>query len=227
MGPVRQHHQRLRRQVLGDRQEVFGNGYYGADWELDNHTSKSPTTYANNVVQYVQAMKAVDPTIRTGVVLTLPNSWPDGVVASGDTKDWNHTVLPIVGPYVDFGIIHYYPNHTTAADVLQQTGLLPAELAQVRQEINQYAGARGPAIGIAVTETQSNFQAATQPGALFTADAYFTALENGVFNVDYWAPVTACPRTTSPRHPTARPTTATAACSPAATATATTSASRR
>jgi hypothetical protein len=95
-------------------------------------------------------------------------------------------VLPIVGPYVDFGIVHYYPNHTTAADVLQQTGLLPAELAQVRQEIDRYAGARGPAIGIAVTETQSNFQAATQPGALFTADVYFTALENGVFNVDYW-----------------------------------------
>jgi hypothetical protein len=66
--------------------EVFGNGYYGADWELDYHTSKSPTTYANNVVQYVQAMKAVDPTIKIGVVLTLPNSWPDGSVASGDAK---------------------------------------------------------------------------------------------------------------------------------------------
>jgi hypothetical protein len=166
--------------------EVFGNGYYGADWELDYHTSKGPAAYANNVVQYAQAMKAVDPTIKIGVVLTLPNSWPDGMVASGDAKDWNQTVLPIVGPYVDFGIIHYYPNHTTAADVLQQTGLLPAELAQVRQEINQYAGARGPGIGIAVTETQSNYQAATQPGALFTADVYFTALESGVFNVDYW-----------------------------------------
>ncbi|WP_213011986.1 cellulose binding domain-containing protein [Paractinoplanes toevensis] len=166
--------------------EVYGNGHYGADWELDYHTSKSPTTYANNVVEYARAMKAVDPTVRIGVVLTLPNSWPDGSVASGDSKDWNHTVLPIVGPYVDFGVIHYYPNHTTAADVLQQTGLLPAELAQVRQQISRYAGDRGPSIGIAVTETQSNFQAATQPGALFTADVYFTALENGVFNVDYW-----------------------------------------
>ena len=166
--------------------EVYGNGYYGADWELDYHTSKSPVTYANNVVQYAQAMKAVDPTIKIGVVLTLPNSWPDGSVAAGDSKDWNHTVLPIVGPYADFAIVHYYPNHTTAADVLQQTSLLPAELAQVRQQINRYAGARGTTIGIAVTETQSNFQAATQPGALFTADVYFTALENGVFNVDYW-----------------------------------------
>jgi alpha-L-arabinofuranosidase len=124
--------------------EVYGNGYYGADWELDQHASKSPATYANNVVQYIQAMKAVDPTIKIGVVLTLPDSWPDGVVASGDSKDWNQTVLPIVGPYVDFAIVHYYPNHTTAADVLQQTKLLPAELAQLREQIDQYAGAEGP-----------------------------------------------------------------------------------
>jgi len=166
--------------------EVYGNGYYGADWELDNHASKSPATYANNVVQYVQAMKAVDPTIKIGVVLTLPDSWPDGMVASGDSKDWNQTVLPIVGPYVDFAIVHYYPNHTTAADVLQQTKLLPAELALLREQINQYAGANGPNIGIAVTETASNFQSATQPGALFNADLFFTALENGAFTVDYW-----------------------------------------
>ena len=166
--------------------EVYGNGYYGADWELDYHADKSPTTYANNVVQYVQAMKAVDPTIKIGVVLTLPDSWPDGVVASGDSKDWNQTVLPIVGPYVDFAIIHYYPNHTTAADVLQQVGLLPAEMAQLREQINQYAGPKGPNIGIAVTETESNYDSDTQPGALFNADAYFTAMENGAFTVDYW-----------------------------------------
>jgi hypothetical protein len=166
--------------------EVYGNGYYGADWELDNHASKSPATYAANVVQYVQAMKAVDPTIKVGVVLTLPANWPDGMVAAGDSSDWNKTVLPIVGPYADFAIVHYYPNHTTAADVLKQTGLLPAELAQLRQEINRYAGANGPNIGIAMTETESNYDPDTQPGALFNADAYFSALENGVFTVDYW-----------------------------------------
>jgi len=166
--------------------EVFGNGYYGADWELDDHTSKSPATYAQNVVQYVQAMKAVDPTIKIGVVLTLPDSWPDGLVASGDSKDWNQTVLPIVGPYVDFAIVHFYPNHTTAADVLQQVQLLPAELAQLREQINQYAGPNGPNLGIAMTETESNYDSDTQPGALFNADTYFTAMENGAFTVDYW-----------------------------------------
>ena len=26
--------------------EIYGNGYYGADWEADDHASKSPATYA-------------------------------------------------------------------------------------------------------------------------------------------------------------------------------------
>ena len=166
--------------------EVMGNGYYGADWEIDEHASKSPTTYAENFVQYAQAMKAVDPTIKIGVVLTMPGNWPDGVVASGDSKDWNQTVLPIVGPYADFAIVHYYPNSTSAADVLQQVQLFPAELAQVREEIDQYAGPSGPGIGIALTETNSSYDSDTQPGALYNADMYFTALETGVFTVDYW-----------------------------------------
>ncbi len=168
--------------------EVYGNGYYGAGWELDNHASKSPATYATNVVQYAKAMKAVDPTIKVGAVLTLPgNGWPDGVVASGDSGDWNQTVLPIVGPYVDFVIVHYYPaGPTSDADALQQVQRLPGELAQLRQEIDQYAGPDAPHIGIAVTETENTYQADTQPGALYNADVYFTALENGTFTVDYW-----------------------------------------
>ncbi|MFI1994510.1 cellulose binding domain-containing protein [Actinoplanes sp. NPDC020271] len=166
--------------------EIFGNGYYGANWELDYHDSKSATTYANLVVQYAAAMKAVDPAIKVGAVVTDPGNWPDGVVGSADPGDWNRTVLSIAGPAIDFVIMHYYPNHTTAADVLQQTKLLPGELAQLRQKIDHYAGPNAADIGIAVTETASNYQSDTQVGALFTADVYFAALENGVFNIDYW-----------------------------------------
>jgi hypothetical protein len=166
--------------------EIYGNGHYGADWETDDHASKTPTTYADNVVEYAKAMKAVDPTIKIGAVLTTPANWPDGAVASGDAKDWNQTVLPIVGPYVDFVIVHFYPNATNAADDLQQPEVLPGELGQLREEINQYAGANASKIGIALTETDSSYDLDTQPGALFNADTYFTAAENGVFNVDYW-----------------------------------------
>jgi hypothetical protein len=166
--------------------ELYGNGYYGSDWETDNHASKSPATYAQNVIQYASAMKAVDPTIKIGAVLTLPGNWPDSVVASGDSMDWNQTVLSLAGSAIDFVIVHYYPNPSSAADALQTPEQLPGEMAQLRQEIDQYAGPNGPNIGIAMTETDSNYDMDTQPGALYAADTYFTALENGAFTVDWW-----------------------------------------
>jgi hypothetical protein len=166
--------------------ELYGNGYYGDDWETDNHASKSPATYAQNVIQYASAMKAVDPTIKIGAVLTLPGNWPDSVVASGDTQDWNQAVLSTAGSSIDFVIVHYYPSPGSAADSLQTPEQLPGELAQLRQEIDEYAGPNGPKIGIALTETDSNFDMDTQPGALYAADTYFTALEDGAFTVDWW-----------------------------------------
>ena len=63
--------------------EVYGNGTYGANWEADSHCETSlngpavtigsepsqtydcgPTQYADNVLQYISAMKAVDPDIH-------------------------------------------------------------------------------------------------------------------------------------------------------------------
>ncbi len=42
--------------------ELYGNGHYGDGWETDQHDDKSPAAYAHNMVDYVTAMKAVDPT---------------------------------------------------------------------------------------------------------------------------------------------------------------------
>ncbi len=163
--------------------ENYGNGYYGADWEADNHASKSPTTYANNVLQYASAMKAVDPTIKIGAVLTLPGNWPDSVLATGDTADWNRTVLSIAGSAIDFAIVHWYPNGSGAATALGEPSQLSGELSQLHQEITKYAGTN---LGIALTETNAGVGEDTQPDALFSADTYFTALEQGVFTVDWW-----------------------------------------
>ena len=166
--------------------EIYGNGYYGADWEADNHAQKSPAAYADNVIQYATAMKAVDPAIKIGAVLTLPGNWPDSVVASGDSGDWNHTVLSIAGAAIDFVIVHWYPSGSGAATMLGEPAQVAGELAQLRQEIGQYAGPNGPSIGIAMTEMNSSVGEDTQPDALFAADAYLTSLEGGVFTVDWW-----------------------------------------
>ncbi|MFF8593905.1 cellulose binding domain-containing protein [Streptomyces sp. NPDC015220] len=163
--------------------ELYGNGHYGADWETDEHPDSSPTAYAHGVVDYVSAMKAVDPTIKVGAVLTTPGNWPDGVMASGDGADWNHTVIPIVAGKADFVVVHWYPGGSDAAGMLNTPSQLMGELAQLRAELDA-AGATGTPI--ALTETNSDVLMDTQPNALFAADTYFTALEGGVFTVDWW-----------------------------------------
>ncbi|MEE1788664.1 cellulose binding domain-containing protein [Streptomyces sp. SP17BM10] len=169
--------------------EVYGNGEYsnGNGWEYDTHSSKSATTYANNLLQYISAMKAADPSVKIGAVLTTPGYWPDGIVGPGDTMDWNHTVLSTAGPKLDFAIVHAYPTSTSPADLLTKPQAQNANIAgAVRSLINQYAGSNAPNVGIAVTEANAQAYLDTSPNGLFAPDDYLTWLENGAFNVDWW-----------------------------------------
>ncbi len=166
--------------------ELYGNGHYGAEWEADNHPDKSPAGYARETVAFAQAMKAVDPTIKIGAVLTAPANWPDAIVGTGDAANWNQTVLSIAGPHVDFGIVHWYPGGSTAAQVLASADQVTDMMYLLRQQIARYAGPDAERIGIAMTELNTNYGRNTQPGALFAAEAYTSLLENGVFNIDWW-----------------------------------------
>jgi hypothetical protein len=168
--------------------EIPGNGEYGAQWETDKHASHSATTYATNLLQFVSAMKAVDPSIKIGAVLTTPGSWPDGIVGPGDTQDWNHTVLSIAGSKIDFVIVHHYPSSASEADLLTKPqAQVPGMAATVRSLINQYAGGNAPNVGIAITEANGDRGKDTAPNGLFAPDEMLTWAENGAFTVDYWA----------------------------------------
>ncbi|MFI8194270.1 cellulose binding domain-containing protein [Streptomyces sp. NPDC085946] len=171
--------------------EIYGNGHYGNGWEHDDHEDKSPREYARQVRAYAKAMKAVDPTIKIGAVLTTPGHWPDGVVGEGDPGDWNHTVLSEVTDVIDFVSVHWYAggSDTTAEDAMARLTGLPGELREVRAQLDRHAGADSPRIGIALTEINTNTGGArltARPNGLFAADAFMTALENGVFTVDWW-----------------------------------------
>ncbi|MFI0232559.1 cellulose binding domain-containing protein [Streptomyces sp. NPDC017086] len=171
--------------------EIYGNGHYGSGWEHDEHADKSPQEYARQVRAYAKAMKAVDPTVKIGAVLTAPGEWPDGVVGEGDAGDWNHTVLSQVTDVVDFVSVHWYAggSDTTAEDATARLARLPGELGEVRSQLDRYAGPDSPRIGIALTEINTNTGGArltARPNGLFAADAFMTALENGVFTVDWW-----------------------------------------
>nr|AQQ75250.1 GH51 CBM2 [uncultured bacterium] len=163
--------------------EIYGNGHYGADWEADEHADKSPAEYARHVVAYADAMKAVDPTIKIGAVLTTPGEWPDGLVGEGDAGTWNKVVLTTAGSKIDFVILHWYPG------ALNKTDRIPDMIELTREQLAEYAGDTTGRIQIAMTEfnTGSNSNGTnTQPGALAAADAYATLLAGGVFTVDWW-----------------------------------------
>ncbi|MGP4095196.1 cellulose binding domain-containing protein [Nonomuraea sp. KM90] len=163
--------------------ENYGNGHYGAAWEADDHADKSPNEYARHVVAYADAMKAVDPTIKIGAVLTTPANWPDAIVAEGDSGTWNKVVLSAAGSKIDFVILHWYPG------ALDRTGHVPDMIQLTRDQIAKYAGPGSERIGIAMTEFNTGSSSNgtnTQPGALAAADAYATLLANGVFTVDWW-----------------------------------------
>jgi hypothetical protein len=184
--------------------EIYGNGTYGATWEYDTHPL-GPATYANNVVTYSQAMKAVDPTIKVGLVVTAPGNWPDGQTSQYSPQPWNDTVLPIACSSVDFVIVHWYaqgPGGETDAGLLaapengettqnSSTPSIPSMVSTLRSKINQYCGSHASAVQIMVTETNSvsynpGKQTVGQVNALFLADDYMNWLENGVANVDWW-----------------------------------------
>lgn len=184
--------------------ELYGNGTYGSTWEYDLH-SLGPATYANNVVAFSQAMKAVDPTIKVGLVLTAPGNWPDGVTSPSSPQPWNDTVLPIACSSIDFVVAHWYPQGPTGetdagllgapenGEVTQvsSTPSIPSMVSTLRSKINQYCGSHASAVQIMITETNSvsynpGKQTVSLVNALFMDDDYMQWLENGVANVSWW-----------------------------------------
>jgi hypothetical protein len=166
--------------------ENYGNGHYGSSWEADDHSDKSPAAYAKGVVAYADAMKAADPTIKVGAVLTMPANWPDALVGDGDSGSWNQTVLSTAGSKIDFVDVHWYPGGGSAAEALTKPEQIDDAVYLLRRQIAQYAGAGAARIGISLTETSVGVGQDTQPAALYLADAYSGLLENGVFSVDWW-----------------------------------------
>ncbi|WP_307873005.1 cellulose binding domain-containing protein [Paractinoplanes ovalisporus] len=166
--------------------ENYGNGHYGSAWEADDHADKSPKEYAATVVAYAQAMKAVDPTIKIGAVLTMPGNWPDAIVGTGDQGSWNQEVLTRAGSVIDFVDVHWYPGGSSAAETLTKSSQIQDAAFLLRRQIDSYAGTNAGRITISMTETNVDVGRNTQPGALFLADVYSGLLAQGVFTVHWW-----------------------------------------
>jgi hypothetical protein len=196
------HHDGIKYWEIGN--EVYGNGTYGANWEPDKHCASGsnpsncgPAVYAQNVKAYIAAMKAVDPTIVVGVVLTAPGAWPDGVTSAGSPQPWNQTVMTALAGQIGFADVHWYPQNPssvtppgpTDAGLLGDTAQIPAIVSNLKSALGQFAG--GSSIPIMITESNS---VSSNPGkqtlsivnALYLNQDYLGWLQSGVANVDWW-----------------------------------------
>jgi len=197
------HNYRVKYWEIGN--ELYGDGTYGATWEV-NHKDHDPTTYAQGVVSYSAAMKAVDPSIQIGMVLTAPGNWPDGQTSASSPQPWNDTVLPLACGAIDFVAVHWYPQGPAGesdaallaspqngeSTSVSYTPGISSMTASLKSQLSAYCGKRASAIQIMVTETNSvsynpGKQTTSLVNALYLDDAVMSWLESGVANVNWWA----------------------------------------
>jgi len=175
--------------ALGFKYWEVGNEVYGG-WETDsNAVPHDPYTYAMRAKQYFQLIKAVDPTVKIGVVVT-----------PGEDSYANNTNHPVVNPRTgvthygwtpvllatlaangitpDFLIHHRYAQNAGGEDdtgLLQSTSGWASDAANLRQMITDYSGAGGTNIELLCTENNS---VSTNPGK------QSVSLVNGLFMAD-------------------------------------------
>jgi len=155
----------------------IGNENYGF-WEKDNNANPhDPYTYAVRAKDYIQQMKAVDPTIKIGVPVVTGEdtpSWdnykdhPAVNALTGQTHfGWTPVMLATLkslGVTPDFLDYHRYPEDTEAgqpspdddATLLQSASRWANDAADLRGQIGAYFGAGGQSIELLCTENNSD-----------------------------------------------------------------------
>lgn len=175
--------------ALGLKYWEIGNECYGT-WESDTQAvPHDPYTYAVRAKDYITKMKAVDPTIKIGVVaVTGEDSFVNnsnhpavnprtGVTHNGWTPVML-TTLKSLGVTPDFVIYHRYeqgPGSENDATLLQSAKTWKNDAADLRQQLTDYLGGAGASVELVCTENNSVY---TNPGK------QTTSLVNGLFWLD-------------------------------------------
>jgi alpha-L-arabinofuranosidase len=162
--------------------EIGGNGFFGPQWEEDLHAPLSGTrkgnpalsqaAYGRNALEFIRAMKSVDPKIKIGVGVDMPDLNPGA---------GNESLFKEVKDKIDFVIVHWYPK-TSTTDLTVTEDIKP-QAAALRDELARFAGPSLKNIPIGVTETSGG--GAGAPRALFATDTYLTWFEAGAFTVEW------------------------------------------
>ena len=182
----------------------IGNEVYGS-WETDKHTRPhDPWVYAAEVAHDIHQMKRVDPTITIGIPIVPSEddfaNYDDEIATNsrtgGDHKGWSPLVLTrlreldSLPDFVSYHRYEYNPLDEDDATLLQAARSWPADIAKLRQILQDYAKDNG-SIEIFCTENNS---VTSRPGkqttslinALYLADSLGQSLQTEVGTVLWW-----------------------------------------
>ena len=178
---------------LGIKYWEIGNECYGS-WEEDtNSRAHDPAVYATHARDYMNAMRAVDPTIKIGVVVVTGEDTDANYTGATDASatnprtgvkhyGWTPVVLntlKTLGVMPDYVIYHRYeqgPGNESDAYLLQAASTWPNDAADLRQQLTDYLGAtNGAKIELTCTENNSVYSG---PGK------QSTSIVNGLYLLD-------------------------------------------
>lgn len=170
---------------------IYPGGYLGGQTydSRDQLQALSPTAYGQNAIPFIQAMKAVDPTILVGIDFASPGA-TDPI-----PLNWNPNLAQAAcaSGMFDIAIIHYYPGTWEAVQPGELLSLpqsdIPRVVAGIQANLAQYCPANASSIKFFLTETSPNGTLA--PGfpnpviGLFALNDYLTSLQTGIVNIDW------------------------------------------
>lgn len=182
-------------QPFGIKMIEVGNECWGDTWECDLHGtsySKLPGkawdagTYAGYAARFMAQMRAVDPTVKVGVVATYDDQY----------KKWNQSVfsaLKGLGAYPDFVVQHFYPqgpHFEDDAGLFATNAQWPANAAHLQAQINTFLQPTAPVEKL-VTENNSVYsdpgkQTVSLTNALYLADSIGHALQTPYNGLLIW-----------------------------------------
>jgi len=182
-------------QPFGIKLIEVGNECWGDTWECDLHGTPysklsgkawDAGTYAGYAGRFMAQMRAVDPTVKVGVVATYDDQY----------KKWNQTVLSALrglGAYPDFVVQHWYPQdprQASDAGLFATGAQWPGNAAHLQAQISAYLQPPGP-VEMLVTEINSVYsdpgkQSVSLTNALFLADSIGHALQTSYSGLLIW-----------------------------------------
>ncbi len=174
---------------LGIKYWELGNENYGP-WQAGFDLA-TPQKYGEACVVFANKMKAVDPSIKIGVVIYEGEG---GFNNTPQAKDWNKIVLPIVQDIADFLIVHHYPhpvnnqNDISEADIYKATSVVKESIELIHTQVKTHTNKASDYFPVATTEfnARTGIRNMSRTNALFTTMMLAEYAKHGYGAVTQW-----------------------------------------